>query len=235
MKIQLYFPWAQAALRTNLSDGKRRMPTPYDATRCEARIRFMLTPSPGNSRRGLAGLMCQPLLLAAFVLLGFHTAHTETVSIANMDVSREAILIEAALTRFLRDDGYTVKGASPEGFVVLLHGMSAQTRQGASVGVVGSATVVKVLRRESTAALLPEGYPQAPEFLGTFMAIKGSPLIYLAGTTAIGGDAEEVAQVLSIYVKTVFQHSPFRASELLQVPEQRATEHEPMRSPETGR
>jgi len=110
--------------------------------------------------------MRQHLLLAAFVLLGFHTAHAETVSIANMDVSREAILLEAALTRFLRDDGYTVKGASTEGFVVLLHGMSAQTRQGASVGVVGSATVVKVLRRESTAALLSEGDPQAQSSLG---------------------------------------------------------------------
>ena len=211
------------------------MPTPYDATRCDARIRLMLTPSSSNPRRGSAGLMRQQLLLAAFVLLGFHTAHAETVSIANMDVSREAILIEAALKRFLQDDGYTVKGASTDGFVVLLHGMSAQTRQGASVGVVGSATVVKVLQRESTAALLPEGYPQAPEFLGTFMAVKGSPLIYLAGTTAIGGDAEEVAQVLSIYVKTVLQHSSFRASELLRVLEQRATEHEPTRSPETGK
>ena len=117
--------------------------------------------------------MRQHLLLAAFILLGVPTAHAETVSIANMDVSREAILLEAALKRFLRDDGYTVKGASTEGFVVLLHGMSVQTRQGASVGVVGSATVVKVLQRESTAALLPEGYPQAQEFVGTFTAVIG--------------------------------------------------------------
>jgi hypothetical protein len=195
----------------------------------------MVTPSLSNLHRSLAGLKSQHLLLAAFVLLGFHTAHAETVSIANMDVSREAILIEAALKRFLRDDGYTVKGASKEGFVVLLHGMSAQTRQGTSVGVVGSATVVKVLRRESTAALLPEGYPQAQEFVGTFTAVMGSPLIYLAGTTAIGGNAEEVAQVLSIYVNTVLQHPSFRASELLRILEQHATEQEPLRSPETGR
>lgn len=166
--------------------------------------------------------MRQPLLLAAFVLCGFHLAHAETVSIANMHVSREAILIETALKRFLREEGYTVKGASPEGFVVLLHGTSAQTRQGASVGVVGSATVVKVLRRESTAALLPEGYPQAQEFLGTFNAAMGWPLIYFAGTTAIGEDAEEVAQVLSIYMYTVLQHSPFMASKFLQVPERSA-------------
>ena len=136
------------------------MPTPYDATRCDARITLMLTPTPSNPRRSLAGLNRQPFLLAAFLLFWFHMAHAETVAIANMNVSREAILREAALKRFLREDGYTVKGASPEGFVVLLHGMRAQTRQGVSVGVVDSATVVKVLRRESTTALLLEGYPR---------------------------------------------------------------------------
>lgn len=159
--------------------------------------------------------MLQLMLFAALTLLGVSEVEAQTVSIVNMDTSREAILLEATLKRFLRDDGYTVKGASTEGFVVLLHGMSAQTRQGASVGVVGSATVVKVLRRESTAALLPKGSPQTQEFIGTFTAVMGSPLIYLAGTTAIGGNAEEVAQVLSIYVTTVLQHPSFRASELL--------------------
>src|SRR5437588_11081898 len=152
------------------------------------RIRLTLVPAPSTPRLGSAGFMRQHVLLAAFILLGFHTAQAETVSIANMDVSREAILLEAALTRFLRDDGYTVTGAGTDGFVVLLHGMSAQTRQGGSVGMVGSATVITVLRRESTAALLPEGDPQASEFVGTFTAVMGSPLIYLGGTTAIGGD-----------------------------------------------
>ena len=210
------------------------MPTPYDATRCDARITLMLTPTPSNPRRSLAGLNRQPFLLAAFVLFWFHMAHAETVTIANMDVSREAILREAALKQFLREDGYTVKGASPEGFIVLLHGMRAQTRQDASVGVVGSATVVKMLRRESTAALLPEGYPQAQESPGTFnaaMVASDLPCWHHSERRGCRGSA----QVLSIYVNTVLQHSPFRASELLQVPRKSATEHESTRSPETGR
>lgn len=100
--------------------------------------------------------------------------------------------------------------------------------------MVGSATVVKVLRRESATALLPEGSSRAQEFVGTFTAVMGSPLIYLASTTAIGGDAEDVAQVLSIYVRTVLQHSSVRASELVRILEQPASEPEPMRSSETG-
>ncbi len=198
-------------------------------------IRRMLIPTPSTPRRGSAGLMRQYLLLAAFVLLGCHTALAETVSIANMDVSREALLLEVALTRLLRDDGHTVKGASTEGFVVLLHGMNAQTRQGTSVGVVGSATVVKVLRQESTAALLPQGYPQRHEFVGTFTATMGSPLVYLAGTTAMGGDAEEVALVLSLYVKTVLHQAAFGTSEVLRVLEQRAIDYAPTRSTEIAR
>lgn len=175
------------------------------------------------------------MLLTAVALLGVSEVQAQTVSIVNLDISREAILLEAALKQFLRDDGYTIKGASSEGFVVLLHGMSVQTKQDASLGVIGSATVVKVLRRESTATLLSEGDPQIQEFVGTFTAVMGSPLIYLAGTTAIGGDAKEVAQVLSSYVSIVLQHPSLRAAELLRVLKQRATEHEPMRSPETGR
>jgi len=198
-------------------------------------IRLTLTPTPSIPRHESARLTRHYLLLAAFVLLGFHTAHAETVSIANMDVSREARLLEVALTRLLRDDGHTVKGASTEGFVVLLHGMNAQTRQGTSVGVVGSATVLKVLRQESTAALLPQGYQQRHEFVGTFTATMGSPLVYLAGTTAMGGDAEEVALVLSIYVKTVLQQAAFGTSEVLRVLEQRALDHAPTRSTEIAR
>ena len=135
--------------------------------------------------------MRQIISFAAVVLFGVCEVQGQTVSIANLDVYREAILLEVALKRILQDDGYTVKGSSTDGFVVLLHGMSAQTRQGTSVGVVGSATVIKVLRRESTAVLLPEGEAQAQEFVTTFTAVMGSPLIYLASTTAIGGDPEE--------------------------------------------
>lgn len=166
------------------------MPTPYDATRCDARITLMLTPSPSNPRRGLAGLMRQPFLLAAFVLFWFHMAHAETVAIANMDISREAILREAALKRFLREDGYTVKGASPEGFIVLLHGMSAQTRRECRRGRLchGRQGVAARIHSCPAARWLPTG-------TGVPRDIQCShrwPLIYLAGTTASGGDAEEV-------------------------------------------
>lgn len=175
------------------------------------------------------------VLLTACVLLMDSTVQAQSISIVNMDGSREAILLEATLNRLLRANGYTVQGAGTKGYVVLLHGMSAHTKQGTSIGVVGSATVARVLRRESAAALLPEGSPEGQEFVEQFTALMGSPVIYLASTTAVGGDTEAVAEILSIYVTTAIRHSSRMTQELLQILDKRDREPEPTPLPEAGR
>ncbi|MGQ0812331.1 MAG: hypothetical protein ACT4OO_14060 [Nitrospiraceae bacterium] len=173
------------------------------------------------------------LLFAALVLLGFHTALAETVSIINMDSSREAVLLEAGLRRLLRAEGYTVKGGTTEGYVVLLHG--AQTKQGASIGIVGSATVVRVLERASAAALLSDSSLREQEFVRKFTELMGSPVIYLASTTAIGGDADAVAEILSIYIRTAVRQSSLKSPELLRALEQSTPEHESTPGANAGR
>ncbi len=169
--------------------------------------------------------MLQFILLAAFTLLGVSEGQAQTVSIVNMDASREAILLEATLKRLLRANGYTVQGAGTEGYVVLLHGMSAHTKQGASVGVVGSATMARVLRRESAATLLPGSPLTNQEFVEKFTTVMGSPVIYLAGTTAMGEDAETVAEILSIYITTVVRRSSAKPQEPLWTLEHGALKH----------
>jgi hypothetical protein len=159
-------------------------------------------------------MMLQLILLAAFLLAGISEVRAQTLSIINMDSSREAILLEASLKQSLRANGYTVLGTGTEGYVVLLHGMGATTNQGVGIGVVGSATLAKVLRRESAATFLSEAHPTNQEFIEKFTAVMGSPVIYLAGTTAIGGNAETVAEILSIYITTVVR----RASAIPQEP-----------------
>lgn len=170
--------------------------------------------------------MYQLILLATFVLLGVFEVQAQTISIVNMDGnSREAILLEGALKRLLRVNGYTVHGAGTEGYVVLLHGMGATTNQGVNIGVVGSATVAKVLRRESAATLLPETRLTNQEFVEKFTAVMGSPVIYLAGTTAMGEDAEIVADILSIYITTVVRRSSAKPQEPLWTLEHGALKH----------
>jgi hypothetical protein len=175
------------------------------------------------------------ILLAILIVLGPQVAYAQAISIVNMDHSREAIVMEAALKRLLRAEGYTIQGISTEGYVVLLHGMAAHTTQGSSVGVVGSAAVVKVLGGASAAALLPEGSSKGNEFVETFTAVMGSPVIYLAGSTAVGGDAEQVAEILSRYVNMAVRHSSRLAQELVRTLEKSAKAQEPTPPSETGR
>jgi hypothetical protein len=179
--------------------------------------------------------MVQLILLAIFVVLGPQVASAETISIVNMDHSREAIVMEAVLKRLLRAEGYTIQGNSTEGYVVLLHGMAANTSQGSSVGVVGSASVVKVLGEASATTLLPEGSSRGKEFVEKFTTIMGSPVIYLSGSTAVGRDAEQVAEVLSSYVNMAVRQSSRIAEELVRTLEKSAKQQEPAPISGTGR
>jgi hypothetical protein len=179
--------------------------------------------------------MVQLILLAILVVLGPQVAYAQSISIVNMDHSREAIVMEEVLKRLLRAEGYTIQESSTDGYVVLLHGMAAHTTQESSLGVVGSAAVVKVLGGASAAALLPEGSSRGKEFVETFTAVMGSPVIYLAGSTAVGGDAEQVAEILSRYVNMAVRQSSRIAQELVRALEKGAKEQEPAPLSGTGR
>jgi hypothetical protein len=156
------------------------------------------------------------LFFLSWYFLSVSQGHAQTVSIVNMDASREAILIEAGLKHILRTQGYTVNGVGTEGHVIMLHGMSADTTQGMRIGVVGSAVVAKVLQKESAVRLLPDKKDVAhQDFINKFSAIMGSPVVYLAGTTAMGDTPEKVAEILSIYIHNVLRGALFKGGELI--------------------
>ena len=156
------------------------------------------------------------VFLLTLYFLSFSEGHAQTVSIVNMDASREAILMEAGLKHILRTQGYTVKGVGTEGHVIMLHGMSAHTTQGMQIGVVGSAVVARVLRSELATHLLPDKKDMAHEdFVERFTAVMGSPVVYLAGTTAMGDSPEMVAEILSIYIGKVLRGTLFQGRELI--------------------
>jgi NADH dehydrogenase FAD-containing subunit len=85
------------------------------------------------------------------------------------------------------------------------------------------------------AALLPEGSSKGNEFVETFTTVMGSPVIYLAGSTAVGGDAEQVAEILSSYVNMAVRQSSRIAQELVRALEKSAKEQEPAPPSGTGR
>ena len=71
-------------------------------------------------------------------------AFGQTVSILNGGKDPTSKAVEAAIVHTLRAKGYTVKGGSTDGFVLLLKVLKVQTRDGASAGLAGSLTMVSV-------------------------------------------------------------------------------------------
>src|SRR5687767_8090549 len=166
------------------------------------------------------------LVVVGLLLWDTPGSHAQTVSIVNMDASRKAMLLEASLKHILRNQGYTVKGVGTEGHVIMLHGMSADTTQGMRIGVVGSAVVARVLRKESATHLLPDKKEAAhQDFVDRFTAVMGSPVVYLAGTTAMGDTPEKVAEILSIYIHNVLRGALFKGGELIRTLEHGVFEH----------
>lgn len=164
--------------------------------------------------------------LFGLYFLSLSEGHAQTVSIVNMDASKEAMLIEASLKHILRNEGYTVKGVGTEGHVIMLHGMSAHTTQGMQIGVVGSAVLAKVLRKESAGHLLRDKQDGAhQDFINRFTAIMGSPVVYQAATTAMGDTPEKVAEILSIYIRNVLRGTVFKGGELIRTLEHGILEH----------
>src|SRR5687767_11001900 len=168
------------------------------------------------------------VMLAVLGMLFWDTpgSHAQTVSIVNMDASKEAILMEAGLKHILRNQGYTVKGVGTDGHVIMLHGMSAHTTQGMQIGVVGSAVVARVLQKESAVHLLPDKKDvNHHDVVDRFTKVIGSPVVYLAGTTAMGDTPEKVAEILSIYIHNVLRGTLLKGGELVRTLEHGVFEH----------
>jgi hypothetical protein len=164
--------------------------------------------------------------LFGLYFLSLSEGHAQTVSIVNMDASKEAILMEAGLKHILRNQGYTVKGVGTDGHVIMLHGMSAHTTQGMQIGVVGSAVVARVLQKESAVHLLPDKKDvNHHDFVDRFTKVMGSPVVYLAGTTAMGDTPEKVAEILSIYIHNVLRGTLLKGGELVRTLEHGVFEH----------
>src|SRR5438093_826058 len=80
-------------------------------------------------------------IVALLVLLATAPVNAQTVSILNTSPTNDATLVEISLKRLLRAEGYTVKGGTTDGYVVLLQAMPTFSKSGAKLGVIGAVTI----------------------------------------------------------------------------------------------
>jgi hypothetical protein len=128
-------------------------------------------------------------------MLNCEAGYAQTVSILNNGSDRDAVLVEAALKRSLRAEGYTVKSDTNEGIVLILSVISVENRTG-TFGYVGHIDVVSV--NWQNFADLAVSAP-CKEDHATAQQIKdylGTRVIYHTSNMAIAADADRLADLL---------------------------------------
>lgn len=142
-------------------------------------------------------------------------AFAETVSIINMEQNVTSTTVEASLKRHLREEGYTVKGGTNEGIILILSAMEAHNRSGVRTGVVGHLTVGAVQWQDVADLPVSQSCKAEHEFSKQVKDYIGTPFIYLNESLAIAGNEEEVAEMLATYSSHVMRPAFRKMQELL--------------------
>jgi hypothetical protein len=146
-------------------------------------------------------------LFISFVisLLFFTEAFAQTVSIINQYQSTESILVEAALKRNLRAEGYTVKGETTEGVVVMLSVMPLRNISGYKTGVVGHVSIVALGWQNFADLVVSKDCTKEHELAQRVKDYLGARLIYLDENMAVSSEEESLAEMLATYSNTVIR------------------------------
>jgi len=140
----------------------------------------------------------QSLTLIAVLLGAAPVAEAQLVSIYNQGNDNTSLLVEAALKRHLRAEGYQVKSGTRDGFFVVLSSMEARTVKGERFGVFGSVLVGSLDWSDWADSLVPEGCNK--ELATEVKNFLGVEFVYIDNTIATAANEEALAEMLSTFV-----------------------------------
>lgn len=148
-------------------------------------------------RASVIGLVLSWLLC----LDGYVPAQAETVSILNTGNKMEGILVEAAVKRQLRADGYTVLDETAEGYLLIVGVLPNVTLGGEKRGVIGNVVVSSV---SAPVADDPAGTVRCRkehELSQRVTDMVGARVLYINSTVAQAPNEESLAEILSTFAK----------------------------------
>lgn len=150
-----------------------------------------------TGRASVIGLVLSWLLC----LDGYVLARAETVSILNTGNKMEGNLVEAAIKRQLRADGYTVLDETMEGYLLIVGVLPNVTLGGEKRGVIGNVVVSSV---SAPAADDPAGTIRCRkehELSQRVTDMVGARVLYINSTVAQAPNEESLAEILSTFAK----------------------------------
>jgi hypothetical protein len=160
-------------------------------------------------------------------LLFFTDAFAQTVSIISQGQNTESILVEASMKRNLRAEGYTVKGESTEGVVLILEVMPLHNRAGYATGVAGHVTIVALGWQDFADLVVSKECKQEHELAQKVKDYLGSRLIFLDENMAVASDEEGLAELLATYSNKVIRATFEKMTDFIHELDKRTTEPSP--------
>jgi hypothetical protein len=165
------------------------------------------------------------LTAAAGILLLSTTVQAQTISIINGNRAQEAAFVEAGLKRHLRAEGYTVKGGTTEGFIILLQAMNLE--RGERRGVVGSVTIGSFDWQKYADELVSEQCKDEHAIVQNIKEVFGTRIIHIDSTLAVAGDEEGLSEMLSTWANSVIRVAAKKTQTFFGAVENHAKDTEP--------
>ncbi|MDF0642388.1 MAG: hypothetical protein P0111_00030 [Nitrospira sp.] len=141
------------------------------------------------------------VLSALFCLDGSPPVRAETLSILSAGNKMEGILVEAAMKRQLRTDGYTVTDETMEGYVLIVGVLPNVTLGGEKRGVIGNVVVSSVSAPVTEDSAGGDRCKRTHDQAQRVADVVGARILYINGTIAQAPNEESLAEILSTFAK----------------------------------
>jgi hypothetical protein len=164
------------------------------------------------------------LILPIMVLIVPLSSYAQTVSIVTVGDDSSNLVLEAAMKRNLRAEGYTVKGGTNEGFILLMQSLPL-SRQSAHMGAVAGQIIIGNLQWQTMAdSMVSSQCKEEHQLVQNVKGLLGTQMLLIESTMAIAENEERLAELLSTFANTHIRKAASKIRELVEAVDQRGQE-----------
>ena len=138
------------------------------------------------------------VLAACLTVTSYSPTWAQTVSIIMIGES-DSYIVEAAMKRNLRAEGYTVKGGTTEGFVLVVQTLPIKLRDGSRGAVAGGITIGHLQWQKFGDLVVSQACKEEHELAQQVKEMLGTKMTLIESTIAYAGDNEALAEMLSTF------------------------------------
>jgi hypothetical protein len=164
------------------------------------------------------------LFIPIYLALVSQTVLAQTVSVLTPGNSTEDMLVEAGVKRLLRAEGYTVKGGTNEGYLVLVNVMANTTVSGVKLGVAGSIMVASVNWEDVANSVLTAHCQEEHTIAQKLEDMLGTRMVLINSTIAQARDEESLAELFSTFANREIRKSSQKVTDFFDEVQRRTRE-----------